>query len=94
MHLSAQIDAELAEAKSLEFSRRYMDADAYFALKSFSYYPRGFTRVQFDRDVAASDPDRLPFLPFRVSWQRRRSRRRDAASQPDGGRSALVGFVA
>jgi hypothetical protein len=63
MHLSPQIDAELAEAKSLELSRRYMDADAYFALKSFSYYPRGFTRAQFDRDVAASDPERLPFRP-------------------------------
>jgi hypothetical protein len=61
MHLSAEIDAELAETKSLELSRRYMDADAYFLLKSFSYYPRGFARTQFDLDVAASDPGRLPF---------------------------------
>lgn len=61
MHLSPEIDAETAEAKSLEISRRFMDADAYFTLKSFSYYPRDFSRLQFDQDVANSDPLRLPF---------------------------------
>lgn len=61
MHLSHEMDAKAAEAASLELSRRYMDADAYFKLKSFSYYPRGYTRADFDRDVAASETSQLPF---------------------------------
>ena len=61
LHLAPEIDAEKAEHLSLELSRRYMDADAYFDLKSFSYYPRHYTRADFDRDVSASLPDQLPF---------------------------------
>ena len=61
MHLSHDMDAKAAEAASLELSRRYMNADAYFELKSFSYYPRGYTREDFDRDVAASKVSQLPF---------------------------------
>ncbi|MES3001209.1 MAG: radical SAM protein [Pseudomonadota bacterium] len=61
IHLSHDFDAKSAEAASLELSRRYMDADAYFHLKSFSYYPREYTRADFDRDVAASEPSHLPF---------------------------------
>lgn len=61
MHLSHEMDAKAAEIASLELSRRYMDADAYFKLKSFSYYPRGYTRADFDSDVAASETSRLPF---------------------------------
>ena len=61
MHLSHDLDAKEAEAASLELSRRYMDADAYFELKSFSYYPRDYTREDFDRDAAASTVSLLPF---------------------------------
>lgn len=61
IHLSHDFDAKSAEAASLELSRRYMDADAYFNLKSFSYYPRDYTRADFDRDVAASQTSQLPF---------------------------------
>jgi hypothetical protein len=61
MHLSHDFDAASVERISLELSRRYMDADAYFDLKGFSYYPRGYTREQFDQDVRASDPAMLPF---------------------------------
>jgi len=61
IHLSHDFDANSAEAASLELSRRYMDADAYFELKSFSYYPREYTRADFDRDVAASETSQLPF---------------------------------
>ena len=63
MHLSGDFDAPGAEAACLKLSRRYMDADAYFALKGFSYYPRDYTQSNFDDDVRASDPDRLPFGP-------------------------------
>ncbi|MTV41905.1 B12-binding domain-containing radical SAM protein [Duganella radicis] len=67
IHLSHDFDAGSAEAASLELSRRYMDADAYFKLKAFSYYPRDYTRVDFDRDVAASDTSQLPFAFPRTS---------------------------
>lgn len=66
IHLSQDFDAQSAEAASLELSRRYMDAEAYFNLKSFSYYPRDYARADFDRDVAASDTSQLP---FRISPQ-------------------------
>jgi radical SAM superfamily enzyme YgiQ (UPF0313 family) len=61
MHLSADFSAAAAEAASLRLARRYMDEDAYFTLKSFSYYPRDYSRADFDLDVAASDPSVLPF---------------------------------
>jgi len=61
IHPSAEIDAVAAEAISLDLSRRYMDADAYFDLKAFSYYPRGYARPDFNADVIASPEDRLPF---------------------------------
>ena len=37
MHLGGEIDAGAAEVISLDLSRRYMDADAYYSLKGFSY---------------------------------------------------------
>ncbi len=61
MHLSPDFPAEEAEAASLALTRHFMDQDAYFALKSFSYYPRDYDREDFDRDVSASDPSLLPF---------------------------------
>jgi hypothetical protein len=54
-------DAKSAESATLKLSRRYMDADAYFDLKSFSYNPRDCTRADFNRDVAASETSQLPF---------------------------------
>lgn len=61
IHLSHDFDAKSAETASLELSRRYMDADAYFNLKSFSYYPRDYARADFDRDITASEKSQLPF---------------------------------
>ncbi len=61
VHLSRDFDAAAAEAASLYLSRRYMDVNAYFQLKSFSYYPRNYTRADFDQDVKQSNPNSLPF---------------------------------
>ena len=61
LHLSSHLSADDAEAESLSLSRRYMTQQDYFDLKSFSYYPRGYTADEFLADVAASDPARLPF---------------------------------
>ncbi|WP_260602988.1 B12-binding domain-containing radical SAM protein [Pseudomonas aeruginosa] len=72
IHLSHDFDAKSAEAASLELSRRYMDADAYFNLKSFSYYPRDYARADFDRDVAASETSQLPFRTSLPSCEKSR----------------------
>lgn len=61
VNLSREFDASVAETASLELSRRYMDADDYFMLKSFSYYPRTYSRADFNRDVTSSDAAHLPF---------------------------------
>ena len=61
IHPSSEIDADEAEKLSLDMSRRYMNADQYFRLKSFSYYSRDYGRAQFDQDAARSAPARLPF---------------------------------
>ena len=61
IHLSREIDAAAAEAVSLDLSRRYMDSEAYFSLKSFSYYPRNYQRTDFDLDISRSDKKNLPF---------------------------------
>lgn len=61
MHLSRDFDADEAEAASLALSRRYMGANSYFALKSFSYFPRNYTRTHFDQDIAVANPRQLPF---------------------------------
>lgn len=61
IHPSAEMDANAAERISIGLSRRYMNKDDYFDLKSFSYYPRGFSRREFEADVMASDECTLPF---------------------------------
>jgi hypothetical protein len=61
IHLSPDFPAEATEEASLALSRLFMDEDSYFALKSFSYYPRDYGRNDFDKDVAASDSAVLPF---------------------------------
>lgn len=61
MHLSKEFDDATVEKVSLALSRRYMDSNSYFALKSFSYYPRDYGRLDFNSDVKNSDPEKLPF---------------------------------
>lgn len=61
VNLSKDFGAREVEAASLALSRRYMNIDRYFDLKSFSYYPRDYTRADFDSDVEQSDPMQLPF---------------------------------
>ena len=64
MHLSHEFDEASVEEACLTLSRRYMDSNSYFALKSFSYYPRDYDRLDFDSDVQNSN---LALLPFRVT---------------------------
>lgn len=61
LNLSGSIGADAAEEISLDLSRRYMTEEDYFDLKSFSYYPRDFTRSDFGAAVATADRTCLPF---------------------------------
>jgi hypothetical protein len=61
LHLSADINNLAAEDISLKLSQRFMDAESYFNLKSFTYYPRNYTLKDFSEDVRLSDHSRLPF---------------------------------
>lgn len=61
MHLSTDFDAESAESASLDLSRRFMDSNSYYKLKSFTYYPRNYRRVDFENDLNRSDHSILPF---------------------------------
>lgn len=61
IHPSREIDAAQAEELSIRLSKHLMSADDYFALKSFSYYPRDYVRADFDRDVETIDSSRAPF---------------------------------
>lgn len=61
LHLSPQLSATDAEIESLNLSRRYMKKTDYFDLKGFPYYPREYTKSDFDIDVQASAPSSLPF---------------------------------
>lgn len=54
INLSGYIDAQGAQELALETSRRFMSADSYFFLKSFSYLPRSYSRTSFMDDVAFS----------------------------------------
>lgn len=61
IHLSTSLDAEDAEAISLETCRRYMTKEDYFDLKAFSYYPRGYSKADFETDLNGSKRANLPF---------------------------------
>ena len=64
---SGEISWKDAERLSLDTSRRYMTDIDYFDLKSFSYYPRNYTHIDFKNDIIKSDKERLPFRLTTVS---------------------------
>lgn len=57
MNLSEAFPHERALLVSREVSRRFMTADQYFFLKSFSYFGRDYRKQDFLRDVAVSPSD-------------------------------------
>ena len=61
MHLSRSIYFERSLQMASEIRRQFMSARDYFDLKSFSYFPRGFTYSAFLSACANSDRDKLPF---------------------------------
>lgn len=60
MNLSDEISAEDADNEARRISRKFMDARAYFALKSFSYFSPDYTYEEFLREASA-EPDELGF---------------------------------
>jgi len=61
--LSEDMRYEDALSLSEDLSRRYMSADDYFDLKSFTYFRRGYTREAF---VGSLDVMNAMDYPFRV----------------------------
>lgn len=57
LHLSSEIDHETAHQLSRQLSRRFMTADQYYALKSFSYFPRWYGVDDFRADIRNSGGD-------------------------------------
>lgn len=57
LNLSASIGHERALELSRSISRRYMTAENYFFLKSFSYFGRDYTRDAFTQDVLSLPTD-------------------------------------
>lgn len=60
LNLSHEIGHDRAQSLSRDISRRYMTAERYYALKSFSYFSRDYLYGDFLRDVLHS-PDNLTF---------------------------------
>lgn len=61
IHLSKEISAKDAEDLSIEASKRYMNKEDYFDLKSFSYYPRDYSLEDFNCDIENTPTNILPF---------------------------------
>jgi len=55
LNLSPEIDASAALEISQQTSRSFMDANQYFALKSFSYLPRSYKYSTFIDDIYQSE---------------------------------------
>lgn len=60
MNLSEEVPAEAADSIAREISRRYMDANSYFRLKSFSYFDPRYSMEDFRADLF-DEPDQLGF---------------------------------
>jgi uncharacterized protein YifE (UPF0438 family) len=63
VHLSSEMSHEAANETACYISRRFMSQADYFDLKSFSYFPRGFSRRNFSDLVATIPEADLPFVP-------------------------------
>lgn len=57
LNLSPSMGHERALGLAKSISRRYMPADNYFVLKSFSYFPRDYTHEAFRSDVLSLTDD-------------------------------------
>lgn len=61
LHLSNSIDFEASIETALALSKEFMTEEDYFDLKSFGYFPRGFSYEQFRLLVNSSPTEILPF---------------------------------
>jgi hypothetical protein len=61
LHLSREIDAAHADDLCHEIAQRFMTAQAFYELKSFSYFSPGFSYGDFLSAAVNSDPQALSF---------------------------------
>ena len=65
LDLSDEMSVDTARVAALNICREMMSARDYYDIKSVSYFERGYTYRDFLADVAASDPESLPFATDR-----------------------------
>lgn len=61
LNLSPKINYKDAENIATEISRRIITKQNYFDVKSISYFERGYTFEQFEKDIEQCDKNSLPF---------------------------------
>lgn len=61
INLSKEIDHESARQISMEISRKFMNANNFFFLKKFSYFPRNYEKSDFLNDISFEKPSNLSF---------------------------------
>lgn len=61
LNLSPEINYKDAENIATEISRRIITKQSYFDVKSISYFERGYTFEQFEKDIEQCDKNSLPF---------------------------------
>ena len=61
LHLSRRIDFDQALTLGSEIAQAFMSDRDYYDLKSFSYFPRGYTYAEFCSNLERETPENLPF---------------------------------
>lgn len=61
MHLSKEFTYDVSEEYRIKISKLFMSSDDYFDLKSFSYFPKEFSRNLFNEICNLSEVSKLPF---------------------------------
>ena len=61
MNLSKNVPFEVSEQYRIQISKLFLNSNDYFDLKSFSYFPKSFTKEKFNEICLNSDVSKLPF---------------------------------
>ena len=62
INFSKDLTNKEAKIEALKISRRYMSQQDYYDLKSFSYFPRGYTYEDFKKVYEKVEDSQLPFI--------------------------------
>lgn len=62
INFSKNLTNQEAKVEALKISRQYMSQKDYYDLKSFSYFPRGYTYEDFKKVYESIEDNKLPFI--------------------------------